>query len=569
MKIEVLGKEACVQAELHSIVRELSLNLPARRKWKAGKLYFELSISNIKHIAQVFPDAEWSDEEPLRRLEKVTKEGHKTAGEKRLENLPPEALAFPFKLKPFDHQLKAFGLSRDRKNFALFMEMGTGKSKVIIDTAAYLFSIGEIDTLMITAPNGVHRQWINEQIPEHMADFIPYNSISYQSNWTKKFCKNFDELMSGPPDELKIISFHVDAFSTKKGINTASNVLNSGKCLWVVDESVRIKNPSAQRTKSILRLAPLAPYRRILSGAPITQGVEDLYSQLKFLDEDILGFSSFWSFKSFFCVERPIPGAPPNARKIVGYQNLTTLQEALEGHSFRVVKADCLDLPEKLYMTREVPLTKEQIKAYEELKHDLVTQLSSGEIIAAPMAATKLMKMQQVLCGFLIPEVDAPAIPIPNNRISTALDIVKETQGKILLWARFHYDIDLLGDALRAEKIKFVEYHGRVSSENRVESLKSFKQDPGIKVFLANPQAGGTGLNLAEASTAIYYSNDFNADTRWQSEDRIHRIGQNNHCTYIDLVSPNTIDQHILKSLRAKKNVADSVLDVQGILEVL
>lgn len=569
MKIEVQGKLALIKADLRSVLIDLSHNLPARRKWKDGKLYVEMSLSNIKHIAQTYPDAEWSDRSPLKRLEEVLLEGRKTAAEKKLDRLPPEAQAFPFKIKPFDHQLKAFALSKDRRNFALFMEMGTGKSKVIIDVAAYLFSIGEIDTLLITAPNGVHRQWLNEQIPEHMAEFVPYNSIAYQSNWTKKFCKAFEEVMDSPPDELKIISFHIDAFSTKKGVDIASRVLNSGRCLWVVDESVRIKSPSAQRTKNILKLSGLAPYKRILSGAPITQGVEDLYSQLKFLDEDILGFSSFWSFKSFFCVEQPIPGAPAGARKIIGYQNLSSLQEALEGHSFRVTKADCLDLPEKLYMTREVPLTSEQVKAYEELKHNLVTQLSSGEVVTAPMAAVKLMKLQQVLCGFLIPEVGAPAVHIPNNRISTTIDIIKETSGKILLWARFHYDIDQLRDALTKEGVEFVEYHGRVHQEDRVTSLRRFKTEPAVKVFLANPQAGGTGLNLAEASTAIYYSNDFNADTRWQSEDRIHRIGQNSRCTYIDLISPGTIDLHILKSLRAKKNVADSVLDVQELLEIL
>lgn len=569
MKIEVNGNNARITAEMRSVLIELSHNLPARRRWKKGELWMELSLANIRHIAQIFPDAEWSSKEPLERLEKITKEGRKTAGEKKIESLPPEAFAFPFKMKPFDHQMKAFALSRDRDNFALFMEMGTGKTKVIIDTAAYLWSIGEIDTLVITAPNGVHRQWINEQIPEHCPDFVPYSAISYQSNWTKKFCKAFEDVMACPEDELKIISMHVDAFSTKKGVDTASKVLNSGRCLWVVDESVRIKSPSAQRTKNILRLAALAPYKRILSGAPITQGVEDLYAQLKFLSEDILGFSSYWSFKNFFCIEQAIMGAPAGVKKIVGYQNLMSLQEALDGHSFRVVKSECLDLPDKLYMTREVPLTNEQKRVYEELKHDFVALMSSGEAVAVPMAATRLMKMQQVLCGFLIPEVDEDPIPIPNNRISTALDIINETSGKILLWARFHYDIDLLGAAMKAEGIKFVEYHGRVGQDQRVENLKKFKQDPDVKVFLANPQAGGTGLNLAEASTAIYYSNDFNADTRWQSEDRIHRIGQKNQCTYIDLVSPTTIDLHILKSLKAKKNVADSVLDVQEILDVL
>jgi SNF2 family DNA or RNA helicase len=181
------------------------------------------------------------------------------------------------------------------------------------------------------------------------------------------------------------------------------------------------------------------------------------------------------------------------------------------------------------------------------------------------MAITQLMKLQQILCGFVIDD-EGNITNLSDNRIKETISIVEDLQGKVIIWSRFREDIRKLALALQKASISFVEYHGGVAQDHRRENLKAFMHDPKVKVFLANPTAGGTGLNLAMASTAIYYSNDFNADTRWQSEDRIHRIGQQNHATYIDLLVPGTIDAKILGALRRKKNVADSVLNIKKLL---
>jgi SNF2 family DNA or RNA helicase len=398
-----------------------------------------------------------------------------------------------------------------------------------------------------------------------MPKWVNYKAVTYQSNHTKAFLKKYQEVYEAK-NCLRIFSFHIETFSNAKGIRWAENVIDSGTCLWALDESTRIKKQTAKRTKSVLKLSKRVPYKRIASGAPITQGVEDLYTQLMFLDEDILGFSSFYTFRNHYCVTRPVPNAPPGAVQIVGYKNLDELKDRLDAHTFRVTKQECLDLPEKVYMTREIEMSPQQQAAYLALENDLIVALENGAIIETPMAITQLMKLQQILCGFIIDD-EGNITNLSDNRIQETINIVEQVHGKVIIWSRFREDIRKLALAVNKAGISFVEYHGGVAQEARRENLRAFMQDPNVKVFIANPTAGGTGLNLAMASTAIYYSNDFNADTRWQSEDRIHRIGQKNNATYIDLLVPGTIDAKILGALRRKKNVADSVLSIKEILK--
>lgn len=541
-------------------------NLPGRSRWKNRQLYFELSRANGEYLRKHYPDVEW--QEGLADQVQAWEDMAKFEEEARMARRKDAGvLDFKYKTQPYKHQDKAFALSRTAKVFALFMEMGTGKTKVAIDTAAYLYASGEINALLIVAPNGVHRQWIEEQIATHLPDWVPRDTLVYLSpSNRRKAWKEEEEAFHEDNGKLKVLAMHVDAFSNKAGVAYAYGLLSRYTVMWTLDESTRIKNSKAARTKAILKLKDLAPFRRILSGAPVTKGVEDLFTQLAFLSSDILGFSSFYTFRNHFCDTMPIPGAPAGAVKIVGYKNIPELTAKLDARSFRVTKAECLDLPEKVYVTREIEMTKEQKHHYEMLRDELYTQLETGQLVEAPLAITKLIKMQQVLCGFLQPE-DGPWVALPNNRISETIDILAETRGKTILWANFHADIDRLSEAIRRAGIPCFEYHGRVSREDRDRNIENFKAARDSAVFLGNPASGGTGLNLAEASTMIYYTNSFNADTRWQSEDRIHRIGQTESCTYIDLVIPNTIDTRVLAALRAKKNVATSVMDVRELLQ--
>lgn len=553
-------------------LRKLSIELPGYKKFVGDALLIESSAKNIEHLL-LLESIEWKDDA------KAIAEGHTTRLAREAVVLQmkdsSEATAednFPFKTKPFIHQNKAFFLSKDAEYYAYFMEMGTGKTKVLIDNAAYLFLKKEINCLVILAPKGVHAQWINEQIPIHMSMAIGYEAEVFRAG-NKKLLDRIELLVKKKTDKLKIISFNIDTISNKNGLKLVQKFLNNNSCMLAMDESTRIKTPGSLRTKAAISLALLAKYRRIMSGAPITKGYEDLYPQLKFLHPDVLGFNSFYTFRNYYCLMGGF-----ESRQIVGYRSdsIKELEERMQAYSFRVTKAECLDLPEKIYVTRYVELTQQQLDLYKKIEKELAIDIRALSVIKTKnpdekkevdpglmSAITKMIRLQQIVCGTFVYEEEEKReiIDIENNRIGALMECVNEAQGKIIIWSRFVPDLKKISAELKKDKINHVTYYGEVSAKNRELAIEAFVNDPSCRVFLSNPSAGGTGLNLQVATTVIYYSNDFNADTRWQSEDRAHRAGQKNNVTYIDFISPKTIDEDILESLKNKKNVADALLD--------
>lgn len=552
-------------------LRRISLELPGYKKFVNDSVLFEISGKNVEYLIDK-PNIEWIGE----AAEIAESHKRRIANEnylKEAKNKTEFSSDFNFKIEPFDHQRKAFELSKDAEYYGYLMEMGTGKTKVVIDNAAYLYSKGLIDCLIIVAPNGVHGQWIKEQVPDHMPDWVRYKACCYRAS-DKKMRKEAEMLSSSKTPELKIVSFNVESYSNASSLNLIIRFLKNFNCMLVVDESTRIKTPGAQRTKNAIKYAALAKYRRIMSGAPVTKGYEDLYSQLKFLHQDVLGFNSFYTFRNYHCEMGGF-----EARQIVGYRPnaIKELEKKMETYTFRITKKECLDLPEKIYIKRYVPLTDEQKELYEKIKKELaidmrsITEIkkssdSEKKIDTALMAAiTKMLRMQQIACGhFVVEDEDKEnkeIFAIPNNRVDILIECINEAQGKVIVWSRFVYDIKAISARLTKEKIGHKLYYGETKPKEREDAIDAFRNDPETKVFLAQPASGGTGLNLAVADTVIYYSNDFNADTRWQSEDRAHRIGQKNNVTYIDLIAERTIDNDILQSLRSKKNLADALLD--------
>lgn len=539
---------------IYAIAREL----PGRRKWRGKELIFELSRANIQFLQNCEIDIDWQTNrvEEIRILEELEEDAKKA----KLRPLPPEANNFRFQTEPREHQLRAFMLSRDRMAFGLFLEQGLGKTKIIIDTAAHLWATGKINTVLVVAPNGVHQQWLLDQVPIHMPEWVDYKCGVYASYMKKKQKDAVESALAH--DGLRLIGMNQEAFATKKGVAFAERVLFSGEAMFVIDESISIKTPGAQRTKNILKLRDAAPYRRILTGTPITRGVEDLFSQLKFLHEDVHGFSSFWSFKHQYCIETQVPGAPRGATQIVGYKNLDQLKNQMDGWTMRLTIDECLDLPERTRVTRHITATDLQRKIYDELKEEFLTQLDSGEIVTADQAVTRLLRLQQVLCGHTRDE-QGNVHRLPSNRASAALAVAQESQGKVVHWARFQEDIDILMDVLKDRNP--VMYDGRVSNEDRREAKKRFIEDDECLDFVANPAAAGMGVDGLQhvSHTMCYYSNSFRAVDRWQSESRLHRDGQKGTVAIIDLVVPNTVDQYILKILRNRKDVAEFALDVR------
>jgi SNF2 family DNA or RNA helicase len=523
--------------------------LPGFKKWVGRELMFAATGANIDHIRKFWPDAKWDASVSHILDEYITK--LKSAEEVReLKNAPlPEKDDFKFKTKPFDHQRKAFYMSRDSETFALLMEQGTGKTKVIIDNAAYLYGAGKINCMVVIAPNGVHRNWIRKEIPEHLPDWCPYESVYYYSGMKKKDTERFEEVMS-THDKMKVFTFNVEAFVSKNAVNLINKIMLANQVLLVVDESSRIKRPGAQRTKVITKLSNLCKYRRIMTGTPVTKGPEDIYSQFKFLDPQILGYDSFYSFKARYC----IMGGFEN-KQIVAYQNVDELTKNIEGHSFRVLKKDCLDLPDKIYQRYPVELSEKQRKLYDQMRKTYIAELE-GEQIDAPATITRLLRLQQIVCGWFPTETEVKPIEDKNPRLNALLEILSDIDSKVIIWARFKADLKAIEHALGSLA---VAYHGEVSNDARADAVERFQNDPKIRYFVGQPQSGGIGLTLTAADYAVYYSNSFDLETRLQSEDRCHRIGTKNNVTYIDLEAPKTVDTKIIKALRSKKNLADVI----------
>ena len=530
-------------------IRALS-SLPGFKRWVGRDLLFAPTGANISKLNQFFPDAVW-DEDAKPILDEYIStllEAEKVRQEKEA---PAEDLGdFIFKTEPYQHQRKAFYLSRDKKAFALLMEQGTGKTKVALDNAAYLYAQGKITALVIIAPNGVHRNWLSREIPAHLPDWCKHKSEYYYSGMNERHKKEFANVMAAQ-DCLRIFAFNVEAFVSKVACNFMENILLSNDCMLVVDESSRIKTPGAKRTKTIHNFGKQAKYKRIMTGTPVTKGPEDIYSQFRFLDSNILGYDSFYSFKSRYC----IMGGFEN-RQIVNYQNTNELTQNIEGHSFRVLKKDCLDLPEKIYQRQTVELSKKQRKIYDQLSEDFVVELE-GEHLSAPETITRILRLQQIVCGWFPTEGgETVAIEEKNPRLSALLDALSDIECKVIIWARFKRDIKAIGAALGD---KAVSYYGEVSNDDRATAVDRFQNDPKIRYFIGQPQSGGIGLTLTAAECAIYYSNSFDLETRLQSEDRCHRIGTKNNVTYIDFESPKTIDTKIINALRSKKSLADTI----------
>ena len=469
-------------------------------------------------------------------------------------------MKYKFKTKPYAHQLKALELSWDKKAYAYFMEMGTGKSKVLIDNVAMLYDKGKINGVLIVAPKGVYKNWYSSEIPTHLPDHIEKVSVLWQANITKQQQQNLDTLFKTGTD-LHILCMNVEALSTKKGVDFAYKFINSHDTMMAIDESTTIKNPEAKRTKSIVQLGVNAKYKRILTGSPVTKSPLDLYSQCSFLNENLLDHASYYSFRNRYAImiDRNFGG---RRVQIVGsYQRLEELESKLKAFSYRVQKADCLDLPKKIFINRTVDLTPEQKSAYATMKSAALAQLK-GKMATAPHVLTQLMRLHQITCGHLKSD-DGEITNFKHNRIEELIDVIDEMEGKVIIWANYVHDIEQITKELQKEYGEgcVVQYYGKVSSEDRQTAIKKF-QDPksNVKYFIGNTQTGGYGITLTAASNVIYYSNSYDLEKRLQSEDRAHRIGQHKPVTYVDLIAEKTVDEKIIKALRKKINIASEVM---------
>ena len=468
---------------------------------------------------------------------------------------------YKFKTKPYAHQITALEKSWDKTEYGYFMEMGTGKSKVLVDNMAMLYDKGKINGAIIVAPKGVYRNWYSQEIPNHLASHIQPKMVLWTALTSKTKDKEYQSLFETGHD-LHILIMNVEALSTKKGLEFAAKFMRCHETMIAIDESTTIKNPSAKRTKAILALGKAAKYRRILTGSPVTKSPLDLFTQCGFLNSYLLGYDSFYAFRNRYAnmIDRNFGGR--RVQLIGSYKRLDELADKLKTFSYRVLKDDCLDLPDKVYIRREVDLTEEQTKAYSTMKSAALASLD-GKMATAPHILTQMMRLHQITCGHLKND-DGTITDIKNNRIKELINLLDEVEGKVIIWANYVHDIEhivkTISDEFGEESI--VQYYGAIPAEERQENIEKF-QDPNSKArfFIGNPQTGGYGITLTCANTVVYYSNGYDLEKRLQSEDRAHRIGQTKSVTYVDFIAPKTVDEKIVKALRSKMNIANQIMD--------
>ena len=466
---------------------------------------------------------------------------------------------YKFKTEPYKHQITALEKSWNRDTFGYFMEMGTGKTKVLIDNMSMLYDRGKINGALIIAPKGVIGTWYNQELPIHLVDHIDKTMVLWQANITEKQQTKLDSLFKTGED-LHILVMNVEALSTVKGTSFAYKFLAAHRAMMVIDESTTIKNPSAKRTKNILKLSRFAPYKRILTGSPVTRNPLDLYSQCEFLNPTHLGFESYYSFRNRYAEMYTANFGGRQVQMIKFFKNLDELSEKLRFFSYRVLKEECLDLPEKIYMKRVITLTPEQKKLYKEMKEKAMAVLN-GKKVTSAIALTQIMRLHQITCGHFKAD-DGTTQDIPNHRLDELIDVLYETEGKSIIWAYYRYDVEKIMEKLEKEFGPgcVVDYYGQTTLEERQTNKDAFQEDPKVRFLVGTPQTGGYGITLTAASNVIYYSNGYDLEKRLQSEDRAHRIGQKRNVTYIDIMAEYTVDYKIVEALKKKINIASQVM---------
>jgi SNF2 family DNA or RNA helicase len=466
---------------------------------------------------------------------------------------------YKFKTKPYKHQLTALEKSWHKENFAYFMEMGTGKTKVLIDNLAMLYDKGKVDGALIIAPKGVVKTWYEQELPTHLPDHIENVTVLWQPNITKSQEEKLNSLFE-IETALHILIMNVEALSTDKGVKFAYKFLNSHKVLMAIDESTTIKTPAAKRTKNIIDLGEKAKYRRIMTGSPITKNPLDLYTQCYFLDPYLLDHASYYSFRNRYAIMKTMHVRGRSIQVVSKFQNLSELSDVVKTFSDRVLKEDCLDLPPKNFTKRHIILTHDQRKIYEQMKKAAMAVLN-GKVTTTMTVLTQLMRLHQITCGHFTAD-DGTTQLIPNNRITELMNILEETEGKVIIWANYQRDVNQIIKNVTEKygENSIVDYYGLTPQEDRQDNIRKFQNGSECRFLIGTPQTGGYGITLTQANTVVYYSNGYDLEKRLQSEDRAHRIGQKKNVTYIDLIAEDTVDEKIVEALRKKINIASEVL---------
>lgn len=477
------------------------------------------------------------------------------------EKVTLEEVGYPMIRAPYRHQYVCWKESRGRRNFAIFMEMGTGKSKVAVDTAAYLFDQGKITGILVVAPKGVYSSWQFEHFPEHLPKHIGYTLCRWSSAMNKKELKNAKTFCKDPK-KLHVMLMNVEALVSKKHQAVFRRFCDLHSTMLIIDESVCVKNPQAVRTKFLLKNRMSVSYRRILSGLPMPNGYEDLFSQYELLDPDILRCGSIYGFRNRYCVMKEVEvGGSRKIKVTVSYRNIEDLKKKVLPHTFIARRSDCLDLPDKIYKKEPFIMGPKQAAMYKSMQDRSIVELEElGRYVTASEVIVRLQKLHQIACGFI--KSDQKEVPIPDSpRMDTLLNLIDQTYGQIAIWSAYVYNVKEVEKELskRYGEKQVVTFYGMTSAEDREDAKVRFME--GKCRFFLGTKAGGRGLNFqTHCNQTVYYSSDYDQDFRKQSEDRIHRIGQTKICVYTDIYAVGSEDENILKAQAAKERMSDAFL---------
>lgn len=439
-----------------------------------------------------------------------------------------------------EHQAKAVDKLRHVKVGALYMDMGTGKTRTALDLAVRRKKEKRVDCILWLCPVSVKRT-IADEIEKHMAGAV-YELLGTSGvrNWAADiYIAGLESLSQSMSLEFVLL-----------------DLVEKRRCFIVVDESSLVKNHMAKRTRSIWRLGERAQYKLILSGTPISNNEQDLYSQWYFLDPRILGYTSFYSFAANHLEYDPrIPG------RVVRAHNVEHLVNKMAPFIYQVCKDECLELPPKSYSRRYCRLAYNQYLEYEHSKtriFEIMDRWDDWETHIPTLIFRLFATLQRIVSGKAWNWEDLFNDPLENPRVL----LLQETVGdlpkgaKAIVWCKYTHEIDMVHSVLNQAGYETVKLYGEMSLKEREKALEQFKTS--AEFLVANKRCGAFGLNLQFANYAIYYSNDFSWSTRSQSEDRIHRTGQTQNVHIVDLICENTIDERIYASLMNKEGLVES-----------
>lgn len=472
-----------------------------------------------------------------------------------------------FLKEPFQHQRDAVVSchNTDMANYAYLMEMGTGKTITAIMDLCLLNNRNLVDNCVVLAPKSVYRNWYKE-----ITEFISNDNNIKISTWDPSLKdpetkNNLLDILVKQECKLHVFLMNIESISSPKGVKFLEQYLKAqdkSMTMMIVDESTTIKTHNAKRTKNLIKITKDLGYKRILTGTPVTKSPLDIYTQFAFLDPKILGQSNYYAFRARYAkiINRPTSGGR-HFPLITGYQRLDELEQKIYTHAFRVKKEECTDLPPKVYTKRFIPMSKEQLVAYESLRRNAMF-VFNDKTTTSVNRLSQIVKLHQVCCGFTIND-NGEIHDLPNNRYDELLDVLEEVDGKVIIWATYRHNIKTITEKLKEKygDTKAAAFFGDTENQVRLDLVRNFQsKDSDLTYLVANPKTGGYGITLTASCTVVYFSNNYDLEIRLQSEDRAHRIGQKNKVTYVDFVCRGTVDEKILEALKNKVDIASQVM---------